>query len=162
MMPNFKYVRAKSVKEAVKASQDKGTRILAGGTDLLGCLRDNVFPAERPVSISRLPDLKGISVTADEGIRIGALTTTTEVAESRVIKKPFPGLDQAATEVASPALRNRGTIGGNLCQKPRSSYYRGEFHCLRTTHWATQYGYPGTWLQRFSFPRITFIPTLGC
>lgn len=131
MLPNFRYVRVKSLQEAVKVSQGGGTHILAGGTDLLGCLRDQVFPADRLVSISHLTNLKGISRTADGGLRIGALTTITEVAESPVIRELFPGLAQAASEVASPALRNRGTIGGNLCQKPRCWYYRGEFHCLR-------------------------------
>jgi xanthine dehydrogenase YagS FAD-binding subunit len=131
MLPNFSYVRVKSLQEAVKVSQEGGTHILAGGTDLLGCLRDQVFPADQLVSISHLTDLKGISLTADGALRIGALTTITEVAESPVIKELFPGLARAASEVASPALRNRGTIGGNLCQKPRCWYYRGEFHCLR-------------------------------
>lgn len=131
MLPNFSYVRVKSLQEALKVSQGGGTHILAGGTDLLGCLRDQVFPADRLVSICNLTDLKGISRPADGGLRIGALTTITEVAEGPVIKELFPGLAQAASEVASPALRNRGTVGGNLCQKPRCWYYRGEFHCLR-------------------------------
>ena len=131
MLPNFSYVRVKSLPEAVKASSVSGTRIMAGGTDLLGCLRDKVFPAERLVSIGRLKDLKGISRTSDGGLRIGALTTITEIAESPLINELFPGLARAASEVASPALRNQGTIGGNLCQKPRCWYYRGEFHCLR-------------------------------
>ncbi len=131
MLPNFNYVRVKSLREAVKASQGGGTHILAGGTDLLGCLRDRVFSADRLVSISRLSSLKGISRTPEGGLRVGGLTTITEVAESPVIKEFFPGLARAASEVASPALRNRGTLGGNLCQKPRCWYYRGEFHCLR-------------------------------
>ena len=69
----------------------------------------------------------------DEGwwIRIGALTTLTEVANSETIKERYPALAKAASEVASPQLRNQGTIGGNICQKPRCWYYRGEFHCLR-------------------------------
>ncbi len=131
MLPNFSYIRVKSLQEAVKVSEGGGTHILAGGTDLLGCLRDQVFPADQLVSISKLTDLKGISLSADGGLRIGALTTITEVAESAMIKELFPGLARAASEVASPALRNRGTIGGNLCQKPRCWYYRGEFRCLR-------------------------------
>jgi xanthine dehydrogenase YagS FAD-binding subunit len=131
MLTNFSYVRVKSLQEAVKVSQGGGTHILAGGTDLLGCLRDQVFPADRLVSINHLKDLKGISRTADGGLRIGALTTITEIAESPLINELFPGLARAALEVASPALRNQGTIGGNLCQKPRCWYYRGEFHCLR-------------------------------
>jgi xanthine dehydrogenase YagS FAD-binding subunit len=131
MLPNFSYVRVKSLQEAINASAVGGTSIIAGGTDLLGCLRDGVFSVDRLVSIGRLKDLKGISRTADGGLRIGALTTITEIVESPLIKETIPGLAQAASEVASPALRNRGTVGGNLCQKPRCWYYRGEFHCLR-------------------------------
>lgn len=131
MLPNFSYLRAKSLPEAVKASSVDGTRVLAGGTDLLGCLRDRVFPADRIVSIGRLENLKGISRQAAGGFRIGALTTITEISESPLIREHFPGLSQAAAEVASPPLRNQGTIGGNLCQKPRCWYYRGDFHCFR-------------------------------
>jgi len=131
MLPNFSYIRVKSLQEAIKASQVGGTHVLAGGTDLLGCLRDRVFPADRLVSIGHLKDLKGISRTADGGLRIGALTTITEIAESPLINELFPGLARAALEVASPALRNQGTLGGNLCQKPRCWYYRGDFLCLR-------------------------------
>jgi xanthine dehydrogenase YagS FAD-binding subunit len=83
------------------------------------------------VSISGLKELAGIRETADGGLRIGALTTITHVAASAVVKERYAGLAQAAEAVASPQLRNQGTIGGNLCQKPRCWYYRGEFNCLR-------------------------------
>jgi xanthine dehydrogenase YagS FAD-binding subunit len=131
MLPNFRYVQAKSVRETVKHLDSGEARVHAGGTDLLGCLRDHVFGAEKIVSISRIHDLRGISGTSDGGVRIGALTTITEVAESPLINRLYPGLAQGASEVASPQLRNQGTLGGNLCQKPRCWYYRGEFHCLR-------------------------------
>jgi len=131
MLPNFRYVQAKSLKEAVKHLDSPEARVHAGGTDLLGCLRDRVFGAEKIVSISRVKGLRGISETSDGGVRIGALTTVTEVAESPLIHGLYPGLARGAAEVASPQLRNQGTLGGNLCQKPRCWYYRGEFHCLR-------------------------------
>lgn len=131
MTPNFSYMRVSSVKDAVKQLSDKGSMVMAGGTDLLGCLRENIFGADKVVSISKVAELKGIKETADGGLRIGALTTITEVAESPVVLKRYPALAQAALAVASPQLRNQGTIGGNLCQKPRCWYYRGEFHCLR-------------------------------
>ena len=82
------------------------------------------------VSISGLNDLKGIAKTA-EGLRIGSLVTLAEIAESPDINKLYPALAQGAASAASPQLRNQGTLGGNLCQKPRCWYYRGEFHCLR-------------------------------
>jgi xanthine dehydrogenase YagS FAD-binding subunit len=130
MLTNFSYVRATSLKEAMKHLSSDNTRICAGGTDLLGCLRDQVFSADKVVSISRVNILRGIRETG-EGLRIGAMTTVTEVAGNPVIKKGYRVLAQAAASVASPQLRNQGTIGGNICQKPRCWYYRGEFHCLR-------------------------------
>ena len=131
MLPNFEYARAESVREAVKQLRSEGARIHAGGTDLLGCARERVFPVRKVVSISRIKGLHGIRQTADGGMRIGALTTITEVAEHPKIKAHYRALAQGASEVASPQLRHQGTIGGNLCQKPRCWYYRGEFDCLR-------------------------------
>jgi xanthine dehydrogenase YagS FAD-binding subunit len=131
MLTNFSYIRPKSLKEAVKQLSSEGAGLYAGGTDLLGCLRDHVFEIKKMVSISGLKDLRGIRKTPEGGLRIGALTTIAEVAENPVVKENYTALAQGALEVASPQLRNQGTIGGNLCQKPRCWYYRGEFHCLR-------------------------------
>jgi xanthine dehydrogenase YagS FAD-binding subunit len=131
MLPNFKYVRPGSVEEVVKHLSSEGARVHAGGTDLLGCLRDNVFDALKVVSISALNELRGIHQTADGGIRIGAIATVADVENNDLIKQRYPALAMSASEVASPQLRNQGTIGGNICQKPRCWYYRGEFHCLR-------------------------------
>jgi xanthine dehydrogenase YagS FAD-binding subunit len=131
MLTNFSYIRPRSLKEAVKQLSSEGAGLSAGGTDLLGCLRDHVFDIKKMVSISGLKDLRGIKKSADGGLRIGALTTIAEVAENPFVKENYRALAQSALEVASPQLRNQGTIGGNLCQKPRCWYYRGEFHCLR-------------------------------
>ncbi len=131
MVPSFTYVRAKTVADGVRQLAAPGSRVHAGGTDLMGCLRDQVFKADKLVSLSGLADLKGITQAVGGGLRIGALTPNAEVASSAVIKERYPGLAQAALAVASPQLRNQGTIGGNICQKPRCWYYRGEFHCLR-------------------------------
>jgi xanthine dehydrogenase YagS FAD-binding subunit len=131
MLPKFDYVRAGSWKEAVNHLASPGSRPLAGGTDLLGCLRDGVFDASRLVGISRLDELRGIRETDDGSVRIGALTTIAEIAESDLVRERYRALAEAASEVASPQLRNQGTLGGNLCQKPRCAYYRGEFHCAK-------------------------------
>jgi xanthine dehydrogenase YagS FAD-binding subunit len=131
MLPKFAFARPKSLEEALKLLASEGAVVHAGGTDLLGCLRDRVFEAGTLVSLKQLRELHGIQKTTEGGLHIGALTTITEVAENPLVKERFPGLAQAASEVASPQLRNQGTIGGNLCQKPRCWYYRGEFHCLR-------------------------------
>lgn len=130
MLPAFDYVRPKSLPEVLKHLANKGARVQAGGTDLLGCLRDSVFEASGLVSLNGIKELRGIA-GAEMGVRIGALATITEVATTPVIRDQYQVLAQAALEVASPQLRNQGTIGGNLCQKPRCWYYRGEFHCLR-------------------------------
>jgi xanthine dehydrogenase YagS FAD-binding subunit len=131
MMPPFAYVRPGSLKEALQHLQADYVHVHAGGTDLLGCLREKIFDARKLVGISGLQELRGVSETADGGLRIGALTTVTQVSENPLIRERYPGLSRGASEVASPQLRNQGTIGGNLCQKPRCWYYRGEFQCLR-------------------------------
>ncbi len=131
MLPNFSYVHVKSVSEAVRALASPGARLHAGGTDLLGCLRDGVCSADRVVSVSGVAALKGISAPAAGGLRIGALTTLAEVASNAQIVQHYPALAQAAAAVASPQLRSQGTLGGNLCQRPRCWYFRGDFHCLR-------------------------------
>jgi xanthine dehydrogenase YagS FAD-binding subunit len=131
MMKNFAYVRAASVPAAIKALSTKGAIIHAGGTDVLGCLRDEVVSAGRVVSISGLKELKGISTRPDGGLKIGALATIAEVASNTSIASKYAVLAQAAAEVASPQLRNQGTIGGNICQRPRCWYFRGDFRCAR-------------------------------
>jgi xanthine dehydrogenase YagS FAD-binding subunit len=131
MLSNFTYVRPKSLDEAFKHLSSGGARVHAGGTDLLGCLREHVFDASKVVSLSGLKSLRGIRRSGGGGLAIGALTTIREVAGHSDVIKGYTALAQAASEVASPQLRNQGTLGGNLCQKPRCWYYRGEFHCLR-------------------------------
>jgi len=131
MLPNFSHVRARNLKEAIQHLSSPGAVLLAGGTDLLGCLRDQVFGAQKVVNIRHLKELQGIKETTDGGLRIGALTTLTEVAENGKIRERYSLLARGASEAASPQLRHQGTIAGNICQKPRCWYYRGEFHCLR-------------------------------
>lgn len=130
MLPNFSYIRAKSTRDAVKHLAEKGTVLHAGGTDLLGCLRDRVFSARKVVSIGKA-GMSGIRERSGGGLSIGAMTRISEIEHHPLVVKSYRGLAQAAASVASPQLRNQGTIGGNLCQKPRCWYYRGEFHCLR-------------------------------
>ncbi len=130
-MPNFTYVRPKSLREVHAHLASGNARLHAGGTDLLGCLRDGVFKADKVVSISRLEPLRKIERLKDGSLRIGALATIAALAADGWIGESYPALARAALEVASPQLRNQGTIGGNLCQKPRCWYYRGDFHCSR-------------------------------
>jgi len=131
MFPNFDYVRPTSLTSAITHLSDPGAVVHAGGTDLLGCLREQIFAVKKVVSISAIGELHGVAEGADGSLRIGALTTIRTVAEHPLVRNRFSGLAQAASEVASPQLRNQGTIGGNICQKPRCWYYRGDFNCLR-------------------------------
>ncbi len=131
MLPQFAYVHPQNLKQALYHLSDEDAFVHAGGTDLLGCLRDGIFQAAKIVSIGGITELCGIRETGDGGLRIGALTTITEVAEHPLIRQRYTALARGASEVASPQLRNQGTIGGNLCQKPRCWYYRGDFNCLR-------------------------------
>ena len=131
MLRTFAYVRPGSTSEALKQLEERGARIHAGGTDLLGCLRDGVFEAQKLVSLAKLDELRGLTVAPDGELRIGALTTIAELAAHPEVAGKFTALAQAAAVVASPQLRNQGTIGGNLCQRPRCWYYRGDYHCTR-------------------------------
>lgn len=131
MLPEFTYVRPGSLSEAFEHSGSEGAVFCAGGTDVLGCLRDGVFSAEKVVALGDLEELRGISLVRDGGLRIGALTTLAEIAAHPSIKERYAALAQGAASAASPQLRNQGTLGGNLCQRPRCWYFRGDFQCLR-------------------------------
>lgn len=131
MLPKFSHVRPSKVREALSILEQKNARIHAGGTDLIGCLRDQVFSAETVVSLGEIAELRGGGSTADGGLKIGAMTTIAEIAADATIIFRYTALADAAKVVASPQLRNQGTISGNLCQKPRCWYYRADFNCLR-------------------------------
>ena len=131
MLQKFSYKKASSVQDAVALSAAPGAHILAGGSDLLGCLRDGVYEAKTVVSLSSIAELKGIGPKPGGGLRIGALSTLSEIAGHQQVKEQYRALAEAASSVASPQLRNQGTLGGNLCQRPRCWYFRGDFPCRR-------------------------------
>ncbi len=131
MLPKFNYVSPTSVEQAVLQLGEGGMAVIhAGGTDLLGCLRDGVFTADKLISIQDIGELRGIRVLSG-GLSLGALATLTEIADHPLIQRRYAALAQGAGAAASPQLRNQGTLGGNLCQRPRCWYFRGDFHCLR-------------------------------
>ncbi len=131
MLPKFQYARPTSLAAALAILDDRPSLVHAGGTDLLGCLRDGIFAAPTVMTLSAIEELYGIRSSSDGGLRIGAMTTVAAVAADPTVGERYHALAEAATSVASPQLRNQGTIAGNLCQKPRCWYYRGDFHCLR-------------------------------
>jgi xanthine dehydrogenase YagS FAD-binding subunit len=97
--------------------------ILAGGTDLLALMKDDVVAPKRLVNIKEIKDLKGVSSSA-QGLRIGALTTLGDLADNANVVKDYPALADALNEAASPQIRNLATLAGNLCQRPRCWYFR--------------------------------------
>ncbi|MFB3815829.1 MAG: xanthine dehydrogenase family protein subunit M [Terriglobales bacterium] len=108
--------------------------ILAGGTDLLALMKDDVERPQRLVNIKKLPDLAGIrnipTGAMQGGLRIGALTLIQDVADNAQVQKSYPALAHACGEAASPQIRHMATMGGNLCQRPRDWYYRNRFGLL--------------------------------
>src|SRR6476660_9690605 len=124
-MRPFEYVSPDSTTQAIRllAANWGNTEILAGGTDLLALMKDDVLAPKRLVNIKDIADLRGISSNA-QGLRVGALTTLGEMADNEDVKKSYPALSEALLEAASPQIRNMATIGGNLCQRPRCWYFR--------------------------------------
>jgi len=111
----FDYVKARDAGHAVAllAKHGRAARILAGGTDLLVELKSAVDAPEVVIDISRLAGLKGIALT-DEGLRLGALVTHSEIIASALIRDVFPGLADAARSIGAVQTRNLATLGGNL------------------------------------------------
>lgn len=124
-LPEFKLLRPRSVEEAIGllGQQAQTTRVLAGGTDLVPSMRQKLFEPQSLVDVRRLPQLKGIHTRAGEGVEIGALTTLREIERSRLLQERYPVLSEAAATIASPVLRNMGTIGGNICLDTRCLWY---------------------------------------
>ena len=136
-MKNFDYVRPGSCVEAAKELTE-GAVYIAGGSDLLGTLKQEILPKypKKLVSLKKLPDMKGIRLE-DGALKIGAMTTLAEVCESETVKESAPALAEAAHSVATPLIRQLGTVGGNLCQDVRCWFYRypnevgGRLDCAR-------------------------------
>jgi xanthine dehydrogenase YagS FAD-binding subunit len=136
-MKNFQYFTAGTVDEAVGLiDKYKGTvSIIAGGTDLLGELKDRSLPTQPDV----LVNIKGVTglntITEDAtGLKVGALATLYDISNSSTVSSKYAALAQAAGAVGSPQLRVIGTIGGNLCQHVRCWYFRADknyFNCIR-------------------------------
>lgn len=131
-MEAFEYARPQSAREAVKllATGPNDSEVLAGGSDLLSRLKDSVSSAKRVVSLREARDLRGLEYRPNLGLRLGAMVTIDELATYAEVQRHYPGLRQAAHEVASPQVRHIGTVGGNLCQRPRCWYYRTGFGLL--------------------------------
>jgi xanthine dehydrogenase YagS FAD-binding subunit len=132
VMPAFDLLQPSSIVDAQKLLQQQGSDgwVLAGGMDSFDWLKDRIKKPKVVVDLSGIAELKGIRSTAD-GIEIGAMTTLTEVVEHPLIKEKYKLLADSAELVASPQIRNQGTIGGNVSQDTRCWYYRAGWPCYR-------------------------------
>lgn len=131
-MKAFAYVNAANEKEALAAlARAERGRVLpmGGGMDLLGLAKDYIVSPEKIVSIRNLDQT---IAGADGGLRIGAATKIVDLVENAQVRKMYPALLTAAEEVGTPQIRNIGTVGGNIMQRPRCWYFRNEeFNCLK-------------------------------
>ena len=130
-MKPFEYVSPKTVDQAVAALNAENAFPLGGGMDLVTSLQENLIEADRLVNLKSIEGMRYIQADAS-GLRVGATTTITEIADHPTIRGHYTALAEAAETVGSPQIRNVGTIGGNLCQRPRCWYFRSELHhCLK-------------------------------
>ena len=130
-MHRFEFVNAASVEQASELLNGNGAtaRVISGGTDLLGEIKQRTALPDRLVSLQGIDDLRGVRIY-DEGALIGAMTTIGDVGAHSEIRAQYAALAEACDSVATPQIRNVGTIGGNLCQRPRCWYYRSPlFDC---------------------------------
>src|SRR5436190_19621388 len=132
MMDNFSYSRPATLRDAANQLGKEHGKIalIAGGTDLLGEMKDNLASPERLVSIRHLAELQGVRASGT-GLRIGAATLLADIIENPMVQERTPLLAMAAGKIGTPQIRNMGTIGGNLCQRPRCWYYRNNFPCYK-------------------------------
>jgi xanthine dehydrogenase YagS FAD-binding subunit len=131
-MPAFQLYQPTSVVDAGQLLQQHGEEawVLAGGMDSFDWLKDRIKKPRVVIELSGVEELKGIRATAD-GVEIGAMTTLTAIVQHPVIRQKYAVLAQAAELVASPQIRNQGTIGGNVSQDARCWYYRAGWPCYR-------------------------------
>jgi len=127
-MKAFEYASPTTKEQAVSllSAQWGETEILAGGTDLLSLMKDYLSTPKRVVNIKEIKEFKGIRSTA-AGLRLGSLVTLEELLDHAAVKTEYAALAEAVDGVRSQQIRNMGTVGGDLCQRPRCWYFRGGF-----------------------------------
>lgn len=130
-MNSFEYLVAEKL-DAALAEYGEGKAVLkAAGIDLLDLIKEGVLAPETVLSIGGLTDFRHIREDED-GVHIGCLTTLADIARNSLLTTKYPVLHQAAAEAATPQIRERATVAGNICQRPRCWYFRQrEFHCLK-------------------------------
>lgn len=131
-MRAFEYASPTTKEQVVSllGSQWGEAEVLAGGTDLLALMKDDIVQPGRLVNIKEVKELRGITYSPGQGLRIGALATVQDLLDSAVVARSYRALAQAAEGITSPQIRNMGTVAGDLCQRPRCWYYRAGFGLL--------------------------------
>ena len=124
-LPEFKLLRLRTIEESVGflSGHAGNLRVLAGGTDLIPSMRQKLFEPEYVLDLRGITTMRGIRPQADGGVEIGALTTLRAIERAVFLRQHYPVLTEAAATVASPVLRNMGTIGGNICLDTRCLWY---------------------------------------
>jgi len=124
-LPSFKLLRPRTISESVEqlASHSGKTRILAGGTDLIPSMKQRLFEPDFVLDIRMIDELRSIRVVPGLGVEIGASVTLSKLEDSEYLRRNYPVLHEAVKAVASPLLRNMGTLGGNLCLDTRCLWY---------------------------------------
>jgi len=127
-MNAFEYASPATKEQTVSllAAQWGETEILAGGTDLLSLMKEYISTPKRVVNIKEIKEFQGIRSTP-AGLRLGSLVTLEELLDNPIVKKEHAALAEAADGVRGQQIRNRGTVGGDLCQRPRCWYFRSGF-----------------------------------
>ena len=133
-LPAFKLLRPRTIDEAVKhlLEHSKHVQILAGGTDLLPSMKQKLFAPEYVMDIRGIEEMQGIQVRPGVGVEIGALTPLSVLEDSEFIRRSYPVLHEAVKTVASPILRNMGTLGGNICLDTRCVWYNQSLQWRRS------------------------------
>ena len=129
MIHPFAYTRAASSDDADQQLAATGAAPLGGGTDLLVCIREELAHPETLVDLTGIPSAREVTLREDGSVRIGGAVRLSELARHPHIREHFAALARASESVGTPALRNMGTIAGNLCQRPRCWYLRSGFAC---------------------------------
>ena len=130
-MQPFEYASPKTREQAVRLlTAAPGAAVLAGGSDLLGLMKDDVETPKRLVNLKAIEGLTGVRAEKEKGLRIGALTTLDDLAADAALGWEYPAVAAAAGRLAGPQIRNVATVGGNLCQRPRCWYFRNGFGLL--------------------------------
>jgi xanthine dehydrogenase YagS FAD-binding subunit len=132
-MRPFAFVEPTTLSELVPllSGEPEASCCIAGGSDLLGLLKEDIYPYQSLVSLARIDILHEIHET-DPGLELGAMVSLTQIEYESRLRGPYRILSEAARSVATPEIRNQGTLGGNLCQRPRCLHYRSALiPCLK-------------------------------